>query len=299
MAKSVFVTLLKSPQFKLGLKIILTAAALYFVFQKIPFQEIFKEVQQANFGYLVVSFLLFNLSKIIAAFRLRHFYESAGVFIAPLRNLKLYYLGMFYNLFLPGGIGGDGYKVYLLKQLKGGNTKNLIQATLVDRLSGLAALAFLLGILLFFSVLTEYRWSTPLGIFLLISPFIVLWSIMRLLARFLLPVFLKTSVQSFGVQLSQVVCSLFLLNALGVESHFIEYLLLFLFSSAVSVLPFTVGGVGARELVFVYGYEYLPIEAAAALAFTLLFFAITAISSLLGLAFIRNMEVGLSSEPAR
>jgi len=54
-----------------------------------------------------------------------------------------YYIGMFYNLFLPGSVGGDAYKVFLLHEQGVGRTKPLILATLLDRLSGLAMLALL------------------------------------------------------------------------------------------------------------------------------------------------------------
>ena len=47
----------------------------------------------------------------------------------------------------------------------------------------------------------------------------------------------------------------------------------FLLSSIVAVLPLTIGGVGARELVFVYAHQYAGIEEAAAVAFSLIFFS--------------------------
>ena len=42
------------------------------------------------------------------------FFKQEGVFISEKESLKLYYKGMFYNIMLPGGIGGDGYKGYYL-----------------------------------------------------------------------------------------------------------------------------------------------------------------------------------------
>jgi len=47
-------------------------------------------------------------------------------------------------------------------------------------------------------------------------------------------------------------------------------------------LPFTIGGVGARELVFLLGAQWLQTNKDTAVAFSLLFFLITAISSLAG-----------------
>ncbi len=65
---------------------------------------------------------------------------------------------------------------------------------------------------------------------------------------------------------------LFLLNSLGVSENLIAYMALFLISSVVAVLPFTIGGVGARELVFVLGHQWFGIEQNTAVAFSLLFF---------------------------
>jgi uncharacterized membrane protein YbhN (UPF0104 family) len=61
-----------------------------------------------------------------------------------------------------------------------------------------------------------------------------------------------------------------------------EYQLVFLLSSVVAVLPLTIGGVGARELVFILSHEYMSIDKNAAVAFSLLFFIITALCSLIG-----------------
>ena len=277
-------------------KIAATTVALFFVFKKIPFSEIFEIIKETSLFFLVLGLFCFNASKVISSFRLGTFYQTISISISKLTNLKLYYLGMFYNLFLPGGIGGDGYKIYLLKQNKSGSTKQLIAATLMDRLSGLAALSFLLGIISFYSEIGNFRYFRWAGFFLIIASFLTLWIIGHVFFPYLKKAFLNTSVQSLGVQVAQLICSFFLLIALGVKAHYFEYLLLFLVSSAVSVLPFTIGGVGARELVFLYGYEFLPIEATTALAFSLLFFAITALSSLIGLVFIKGIDEKLKKE---
>lgn len=73
-----------------------------------------------------------------------------------------------------------------------------------------------------------------------------------------------------------------ILLALGVNAHFTAYLFLFLVSSIAAVIPVTIGGVGARELVYLYGHQYLAIDEKTGVAFTLLFFLITATSSLTG-----------------
>ena len=54
---------------------------------------------------------------------------------------------MYYNLFLPGGIGGDAYKVILMnKRWPQGGLRLLSAAVLLDRISGVAGLGILAGL---------------------------------------------------------------------------------------------------------------------------------------------------------
>ena len=70
--------------------------------------------------------------------------------------------------------------------------------------------------------------------------------------------------------------------ALGISENILAYQLVFLLSSIVAVLPLTIGGVGARELVFIYAHTYAGIQETAAVAFSLIFFLISALVSLSG-----------------
>jgi uncharacterized membrane protein YbhN (UPF0104 family) len=69
-----------------------------------------------------------------------------------------------------------------------------------------------------------------------------------------------------------------------------DYLSLFMASSVVAVLPITIGGIGARELVFILGHQWLPVDQEKAVAFSFLFFLVTAFSSLSGLIFIPTID---------
>lgn len=60
------------------------------------------------------------------------------------------------------------------------------------------------------------------------------------------------------------------------------YQLMLLLSSIVTVLPLTIEGIGTRELVFVYSHAVVGIDEAAAVAFSLIFFLISALVSLVG-----------------
>jgi uncharacterized membrane protein YbhN (UPF0104 family) len=268
---------------KFFIKVAITALALFFVSKEINVKAAFDLMLQVNWLWLMLAFALFNLSKIASAIRLNAFFGAVPVILDRIYNLKLYYVGMFYNLFLPGSIGGDGYKVYLINKEYKTGVKPLISASLLDRLSGLISLSFLAGILLVFSHHTlEFAYINQFLIASILLVFPLFFLLTSIVFKRFIPVFWKTSAWSMLVQTLQVVCAICLLQSLSIQSYFIEYLAIFLISSVVSVLPLTVGGVGARELVFILGYQYLPIDKTLAVSFSLLFFAITASSSIIG-----------------
>ena len=69
-----------------------------------------------NFIYLLIASLLFLASQIISTKRLELFFKANNFHLSFYSNLKLYFIGMFYNFFIPGGIGGDAFKVYILNK---------------------------------------------------------------------------------------------------------------------------------------------------------------------------------------
>lgn len=277
-------------QLKIGLKLLLTGLALYLVFRKIDTEQLFQLATSINWLWLIPAVVLFILSKVATAIRLNRYFENIGIHLSEGQNWRLYLIGMFYNLFLPGGIGGDGYKVYLLNKQFKTPVKKLLQAALLDRLGGLIAIVFLLfGLFLMVEVELDFFESSVwnglmmAGLILAIPAF---WLVQKFLFKDFLPSFWSGNSWSFAGQIAQLVCAWFILMALGIKENILAYQLVFLLSSIVAVLPLTIGGVGARELVFVYAHTYAGIEETAAVAFSLIFFLISAGVSLVG-AFIK------------
>jgi hypothetical protein len=63
----------------------------------------------------------------------------------------------------------------------------------------------------------------------------------------------------------------------------------------VAIFPFTVGGLGARELVFVYGAQYFELDQHLAVIISLLFYCISALLSFSGIYFVFNpKEIGIN-----
>jgi len=268
---------------KLIFKVIVTCLAIYVVIRKIDFAETKRILFSAQLFWLFLALILFNISKMISSVRLNGFFRKIGLNLSFRFNLILYYVGMFYNLFLPGGIGGDGYKVYLLNKHSRVPVKSLIGSILIDRINGMIALSFLALLLLLFIDLSFIEFSLTyylIGLLILIYP--GFYFFVKLFFKIFLDYFNWSNMLSMGVQICQLISAFFILLSLDIHNLYLEYLVLFLLSSIVAVLPFTIGGIGARELVFVFGANYLLIDKNTAVAFSLLFFVITAISSFSG-----------------
>jgi uncharacterized membrane protein YbhN (UPF0104 family) len=76
--------------------------------------------------------------------------------------------------------------------------------------------------------------------------------------------------------------------ALGIYHRLPEYMLLFLVSSLVSVLPVTLGGIGAREIVFLYGSVWLGLPQHMSVTISLMFYLINTVVSLAGIWYFLN-----------
>jgi uncharacterized membrane protein YbhN (UPF0104 family) len=273
-------------QLKTALKILLTGGALYLVFQKIDTDNLLQLSKTLSWGWLIPAIALFVGSKVATAIRLNAYFANIHISLSFWENWRLYLIGMFYNLFLPGGIGGDGYKVYLLNNQFKTPVKELLKASLLDRLGGLIAiLALLFGILLVIELplpLGNPRISKILFAIGTIGIVPGFWLLQKFLFSNFLPSFWQGIFWSLVGQLAQMAAVVCLLLALGVQDKFLAYQAVFLLSSIVAVLPLTIGGVGARELVVVYIHSYAGIQETEAVAFSLLFFLISAAVSLSG-----------------
>jgi hypothetical protein len=274
------------------LKVFISAALIYFIFTKLNLDEVVVILQGANAFYLSIALLLVIGSKILAAFRLNLYFHQLKVYLTQKSNLKLYLLGMFYNLFLPGGIGGDAYKGYIIKKKFAVDTKKIITVLVLDRLSGLLLIALytcILALILQNSPFDDFKIlfaiAIPLGV-------VCYWFLNKKFFDYVLPIIWKAVAYSALVQLLQLISIFFILKALGIDTNMVAYLFIFLISSIVSVIPLTIGGIGSREVTFLYGATLLGLDANTSVGISLLFFLITAAISLSGIGYhFRKIEL--------
>lgn len=271
---------------KAFLKILLSVAALYYVYTKIDIRQVIDIFMNVDYLLLIVSLIFFVLSKIVSAWRLNYFFDAINVKLKNRSNLQLYLLGMYYNLFLPGGIGGDGYKVWIMNKKFNTKLKDLFWSVLLDRVNGVFVL-FLLALLMvpLLSLSTEIK----LYAILLVPISLVVYIIInRKFFRNLFSVIIPTTLLSTLVQVLQLFSALLILFANESIEHPTAYLFLFLISSIVAALPITIGGIGSREITFLFGAKLLHLDINLSIALSLIFYVITLIVSLGGIYFSLN-----------
>jgi len=275
------------------LKIGISLTILVLIIRKIDEKLLLQTIQEIKPLWLAWAIGWFVLSKIISAYRYSLLLSTEDIRLTPRQNLRLYWLGMYYNLLLPGGISGDGYKIKVLMDAFQKPFSRIFTLTLIDRITGVIALGQLcLILLLWIPDLNQYAFLVIPGFLLSL---VLSWLIYRWAKGKLTQIWLRTTLQSIGVQGAQTIATLGLVMAVGQGQHWPDYLILFLASSLVAMVPFTIGGAGARELTFLYGSQWLDIHTEKAVAIGFLFYLISTGVSLIGMAFSFR-QIGLARE---
>lgn len=281
------------------LKVAVSGGAIWWVLSKISFREVLTVFSTANIWYLIAALVLIAFSFILSGFRQNLSFRSTGAHISPMLNQKLFWLGLFYNLFLPSGIGGDGIKVYLVNKYRQNGVKKNIGAMLVNRIAGLVAIG-MITIVLYYISGDEFNigWPGYLGVPLL---YLFYYFVLKIFLKSFVPIHAGLFGWSLFLQVCQLFSALFILYAFHQYGNISEYLFLFFFSAIATALPITVGGVGAREMVFLLGAKILHLNNELSIALSLMFYLISAFISFGGIYWVffppfRKEEIPLTNK---
>jgi len=262
-------------------KVIITIGALYWLFTNFKFDEFKTSLLTANYFYLLLAFITYIISQLIASSRLNSFFKTIHLKLSEIYNIKLYWLGLLFNFFLPGGVGGDAYKVFFLKKKYNVSTQKLLSAVFFDRLSGLWAMAIFSAAFIVFMPRFAIPNYITIGAVLIgtISYLYILYLFFRPFAKR----FLQTHIKALGVQGFQVLTAILILLALNHSDKFSPHLLIFLLSSVVAIIPSILGAIGIRDNAAIELASYLGVDEQLAGSITLIFYFISLITALPGL----------------
>ena len=268
------------------LKLLVTLVPAYFVYNNIvkapdwSIDDLYTLFSWDSVLPFALAILCMFLSNFSACLQWKLLLEKQGVKLSYWRLLKLYYVGLFFNNFMPGNVGGDVKKVYDIRMQGGQDTVGAgLTATFFDRLFGLffiTLFAIAVGLLFFmhdaeqrafmwpslwiffgFCVLFASLFSRRLGLLLnrilcRILPEKIGLRLTHMFRRFqsfrTVNLWLAITGLSAVTQSLRIFVHYFCGMAVGVDLTMSWYFYYIPLVAIVSALPISIGGFGPREL---------------------------------------------------
>ena len=262
------------------LQIVITVFFIYFTVSNLDLSKLFELLNNINILYLIIAASIYFSSQIISSERLRYILNDNKFIISFKQNFTLYLIGLFYNFFIPGGIGGDAYKSFLMNKKFNWKLSKVVKLLLLDRLIGLGVLCCIL-IGLYEIIFLNFNFIYLILTLCFLS--IIGYYIVKLIFKNQ-NIFWKSFLYSIASHTIQFISLLIILYSLGIEDSYFEIIIVFILSSIFSVFSF--GGIGIREYIFLSSASILSFSPELAASIGLLFTISAAMSSLPGLKFI-------------
>lgn len=267
-------------------KVVFLIAVFWFVFNKIDAVAFESYFLNASLPWLIISYLMLHISLWFSALRSRYYFTTYNAYFSKSFSIVLYYIGTAFNVILPGGIGGDGYRVYLLWKLEKFSKLTSLRIILYERVNGvylLILLALLLAPLSSIILFIPYGTYLNLGLLILVTPCYFIGT--KYIFKDKVPTMFYASFYSFWVQLFQLLFAFCLTRAILPDPNFTDYInfaVLFSIASIVAIIPISIGGAGLRELTFLYGASILNTSAESGIAFALMSFVLYVLTAVWG-----------------
>lgn len=269
-------------------QIIVTVFFIYYTLSKIGLNKIFEVIKTADLLFILFASIVYFLSQIISSERLWFILKENNLIISSKENIKLYMVGIFYNFFIPGGVGGDAYKGVLMNKKFQWSLKKIYKLLILDRLIGFGVILCLIivfsGFILDLEFISEFN-------FVLAPLYALLFFVGRVLVQKIFNnevVYTKAFFISHIIQILQFGSIILILLSLGVTNDYFTFLYIFLISSVLSIFSF--GGIGIREYVFFTLASNTAVGPDIATSVGLIFTFSALISSIPGLFFLIKMK---------
>jgi uncharacterized membrane protein YbhN (UPF0104 family) len=137
-----------------ALQILVTLATLWWVFHDpVKREHMWQAILGADKWWFLAAIISYGVVELLAAVRWLILLRVQEVHLGWWRVVRLLMVGIFFNLFMPGGTGGDVIKSYFLLKETPGRKGPALLAVLMDRLLGLVGLIVVSGIVV------TWRWD--------------------------------------------------------------------------------------------------------------------------------------------
>ena len=304
------------PVLILIVKLVVSAGLLVYLLSRIHIERFWDTLASANYSYIALALIVYLFTQTFSALRWAVLARPLG-FATPFKDIVVYYLiGMFFNLFAPGTVGGDVSRVYYLARegelsAPHGWARSTLPAAVsvfMDRAGGMVVLVWLgaVGLALSpgYAVPQIVRYVT----FALALTFVAAGLCVPLLRRVLpddghpLVVKLRLALRSYRhrwrvipqamilslvIHLIQAWMHLILGRAIGINIPFSYCLILYPLVGTFAAIPISLNGIGLREGGYLVLLGVIGVNSTQGVAFGLLLFMVVVLDSLTGgLAFL-------------
>jgi len=269
-------------------QIIITVFFIYYTLSKIDLNKILEVIKSADLLFILFASMVYFLSQIISSERLWFILKENNLIISSKENIKLYMIGIFYNFFIPGGVGGDAYKGVLMNKKFQWSLKKIYKLLILDRLIGFGVILCL--IIVFSGFILDLEFISKFN-FVLAPLYALLFFVGRVLVQKIFNneiVYTKAFFISHTIQILQFGSIILILFSLGVTNNYFTFLYIFLISSVLSIFSF--GGIGIREYVFFTLASNTAVGPDIATSVGLIFTFSALISSVPGLFFLIKIK---------
>ncbi len=298
---------------KLAIKLGVTLLLLGILALEMDLKKFLAVISSANPTLVLLATGLQMFIILLAVFRwqviLQNFQIAAG--FSPLT--KITFIGQFFNLFLPSGIGGDVFRAYYLSKSHHRGLSTTLTTTLVERSAGLFALLFMGGL---FAALHRIVIQGISLLYLFLGLIVVYvaanvalfhsWShrrLTRLLMRFNLTdvegklelvyeglTALRKNKKAIAnclllsgvIQFLSVVVVWLAALAIGIRAPFYIFLIFIPIVNLTIMIPLTINGFGLRESVYYLLFAQIGLPVETSVTLSLLNFLVVTLASLPG-----------------
>lgn len=184
----------------LAVKILLAVAFLYYLIRqgKLDISQVGHAISLDNWTWLALAATCMCTAMCVSVERWRTLLRSQNIVLPFFKALKISFIGFFFNLFMPGSVGGDFIKAYYIARKQEERRTEAVFSVFFDRIIGLISLILVATISVLFQF--DFFWNSefkPLVIFLMsFSGAFVLASLLFVLNVLHIPKFVKKYMES-------------------------------------------------------------------------------------------------------
>lgn len=125
-------------------KLAVTVGALGWLLYKFEVGNVFANLRSVSMPALVLAAVLVLAQSVLAAVRWHLLMRYLGLSIALIRTLQIFWIGQFATALLPGGVAGDGVRMWVLTR-DGTKASTSINSVILDRAVALTGLFLLVA----------------------------------------------------------------------------------------------------------------------------------------------------------